>query len=60
MKVEAAGPALKIGDLLTIAATPGATRLAEGGLDSSGLVLGKVAGLVDAKAGTVPVFIVLR
>ncbi len=60
VKVEAAGAALEIGDLLAIAATPGATRLAEGGVESNGLVLGKVAGPVDAKAGTVPVFIVLR
>jgi hypothetical protein len=60
VKVEAAGPALEVGDLLTIGAAPGSTRLAEGGVESNGLILGKVAGPVDAKTGTVPVFIVLR
>ena len=58
--VKAADANLQIGDLLTISATPGAVCKAAPGLESSSAILGKVAGPVDTKTGTVPVFVVLR
>jgi hypothetical protein len=56
--VKAAEGSLQIGDLLTISATPGA--VCKAGPGSSGAILGKVAGPVDTKSGTVPVFVVLQ
>ena len=58
--VKVAGGSLQIGDLLIISATPGAVCKAVPGLESSGTILGKAAGPVDAETGMVPVFVVLR
>jgi hypothetical protein len=60
VKVEAGGETLQIGDQLTVSTTPGSVRKAEGGMESSNTILGKVAGPVDRETGTVPVFVVLR
>jgi len=60
VKVETTNLSLKLGDLLTVSATPGSARRAESGMESAGTILGKVAGPVDATTGTVPVFVVLH
>jgi hypothetical protein len=60
VKVEAASAGMKIGDWLAVSATPGAGKAV--GLESGNSMpaLGKVAGPVDAKTQTVPVFVILR
>jgi hypothetical protein len=64
--VKVADDSLSIGDMLTVSAKPGAAgKAAAAGISSaaleySGAILGKVAGPVDIKSGTVPVFVTLR
>jgi hypothetical protein len=58
--VKVAGDGLRIGDMLTVSATPGAAGKAAAALEGGGTIIGKVAGPVDAGSGTVPVFVTLR
>ncbi len=60
VKVDVPAGGLQIGDLLTVASTPGKAQKAGAGVENEGAILGKVAGPVDATTSTVPVFVALR
>jgi hypothetical protein len=60
VKVDPSAGSLQIGDLITVSNVPGALCKVTPGAESGGTILGKVAGPVDATAGTVPVFVTLR
>ncbi len=60
VKVDVPAGGLEIGDLLTVSSTPGRAQKAGAGVESTGAILGKVAGPLDVEHGTVPVFVVLQ
>lgn len=60
VKVDRLSGGLGVGDWLSMSATSGTARKANTEQGSNIAMLGKVAGPVDAKTGTVPVFVILR